>query len=74
MDGNGRKGRFLMNVMLSSGGYPWTVIPVERRNEYMQCLETGSVTGDILPFASFLADLVNANLEGSPATPIITIK
>ncbi len=35
MDGNGRMGRFLMNVMLAGGGYPWTVIPVERRSEYM---------------------------------------
>jgi hypothetical protein len=25
MDGNGRVGRFLMNVMLASGGYPWTI-------------------------------------------------
>lgn len=25
-DGNGRMARFLMNVMLASGGYPWTVI------------------------------------------------
>lgn len=38
MDGNGRMGRFLMNVMLSSGGYPWTVVPVERRKEYMDAL------------------------------------
>lgn len=29
MDGNGRMGRYLMNVMLASGGYPWTVIPVD---------------------------------------------
>ncbi|MGB5430334.1 Fic family protein, partial [Eudoraea sp.] len=36
MDGNGRMGRFLMNVMLASGGYPWTVIPVEGRDSYMQ--------------------------------------
>ncbi|MDN3586040.1 Fic family protein [Pedobacter aquatilis] len=33
MDGNGRMGRFLMNTMLASGGYPWTVIPVEKRKE-----------------------------------------
>jgi hypothetical protein len=33
LDGNGRMGRFLMNVMLASGGYPWTVIPLERRND-----------------------------------------
>jgi hypothetical protein len=24
MDGNGRMGRFLMNVLLAAGGYPWT--------------------------------------------------
>ena len=33
MDGNGRMGRFLMNTMLASGGYPWTVIPVEERSK-----------------------------------------
>jgi len=25
LDGNGRIGRFLMNLMLAAGGYPWTV-------------------------------------------------
>lgn len=35
MDGNGRTGRFLMNVMLAAGGYPWTVVPVEQRASYM---------------------------------------
>ncbi|MEI6175090.1 MAG: hypothetical protein WCR01_15195 [Bacteroidota bacterium] len=38
MDGNGRMARFLMNVMLASGGYPWTVIPVEMHNAYMYSL------------------------------------
>ncbi len=54
MDGNGRMGRFLMNVMLASGGYPWTVMPVERRTEYMQALEAASVGGQIGPFAEFV--------------------
>jgi Fic family protein len=31
MDGNGRMARFLMNAMLASGGYAWTVIRVEER-------------------------------------------
>jgi len=55
MDGNGRTGRFLMNVMLASGGYPWTVIKVENRKQYFQALESASVDHDIEPFAKFIA-------------------
>src|SRR5207247_992302 len=44
MDGNGRMGRFLMNIMLAAGNYPWVIIPVERRASYMQALEEASVT------------------------------
>jgi hypothetical protein len=59
MDGNGRIGRFLMNVMLAAGGYPWTVIPLEKREDYMSALECGSVEQDIEPFAIFLGHLVS---------------
>jgi hypothetical protein len=65
MDGNGRMGRFLMNAMLASGGYPWTVIPVEERDRYMQALESASVGRDIKPFAEFIAWLVKAGIEGN---------
>lgn len=58
MDGNGRIGRFLMNVMLASGGYRWLVIPVEQRRKYMAALEDASVRQNIKPFSKFLADLV----------------
>ncbi|WP_430612942.1 Fic family protein [Flavobacterium sp. JP2137] len=57
-DGNGRIGRFLMNAMMAAGGYPWTVIPLERRSEYMTALESASADGDIVPFATFLASLL----------------
>jgi hypothetical protein len=71
MDGNGRMGRFLMNVMLASGGYPWTVIPVETRDEYMNALESASVDNDIKPFANFLAFLVNKGLSGQPVASLL---
>ena len=70
MDGNGRMGRFLMNVMLASGGYPWTVIPVQERKTYMHALEKASVNQDIQPFAQFLAYLVSEGLKGTPVAKI----
>lgn len=54
-DGNGRIGRFLMNTLLASGGYPWTVIRMSRRDAYMLALEAASVKGQIKPLAEFIA-------------------
>src|SRR5271155_5282581 len=70
MDGNGRMGRFLMNVMLASGGYPWTVIPVEERDTYMKSLEKASVDQNIEDFVKFIAYLVDAGLKGKPVAKI----
>ena len=58
MDGNGRIARFLMNTQLISGGYDWTIIPVERRADYMAALEKASVQGDVADFTSFIASLI----------------
>jgi hypothetical protein len=58
-DGNGRMGRFLMNLMTASGGYRWTIIPVDRRRDYMAALESASVDQDIKPFTIFLAGLLD---------------
>lgn len=58
-DGNGRLGRFLMNVMLASGGYPWTVVRLDRRSDYMAALEQASVEKNIVPFTQLIAEFVN---------------
>ena len=54
-DGNGRIGRFILNALLASGGYPWTVIRVEHRKAYMDALEKASVRHDIGDFTRFVA-------------------
>lgn len=54
MDGNGRIGRFILNLMLVSSGYSWTVIRAENRPNYMQSLDAASSEGRIEPFAEFV--------------------
>jgi hypothetical protein len=56
MDGNGRMARFLMNAMFASGRYPWTIVRVTRRNEYMKSIEHAVVEQDIKPFAKIIRE------------------
>ena len=62
-DGNGRMARFLMNVMLASGGYPWIVIRVKGRDGYLAALESASIDQEIRPFAQFIARRVSHQLK-----------
>ena len=62
-DGNGRMARFLMNTMLASGGYPWTVIRVEDRDAYLAALDHASIDGNISAFAGFIADRVRWSMD-----------
>jgi fido (protein-threonine AMPylation protein) len=69
-DGNGRMARFLMNTMLASGGYPWTVIRVEDRDAYLAALDRASIDANIAPFTSFIAERVQWSMEqASVANP-----
>lgn len=56
MDGNGRIARFLMNLMMASGGYPWTIVRTTRRREYLDALEAASADQNIGPFANFIRE------------------
>jgi len=66
MDGNGRLARFIFNAMLVTGGYTWTIVPLEQRKSYMAALEQASSCGDIQPLARFFADLTREQ----SATPL----
>lgn len=53
-----------IKAIVRATGYPWTIIPVERRAQYMMALEAASGHQDILPFTDFLADLLRSELRG----------
>jgi fido (protein-threonine AMPylation protein) len=69
-DGNGRMARFLMNAMLASGGYPWTVIRVEDRDAYLAVLDRASIDVNMEPFAAFIAERVQLSMDQSNAKTI----
>jgi len=58
--------------MLASGGYPWAVMPVGDRANYMEALEKASVGEDIGPFTELLAGLVERGLAGEPLPAVPT--
>ncbi|AWI06778.1 Fic family protein [Clostridium drakei] len=63
IDGNGRCGRLLMNLILMRNGYPITVIRMEERNEYMSALEKASVENDLEDFINIITEAVNRSLD-----------
>lgn len=69
MDGNGRLGRFLMNAMLATGGYVWTVVPVEQRKPYMEALEKASTGHDIAGFSAFIGQLIREQTDAPLKRP-----
>jgi hypothetical protein len=49
-----------MNAMLASGGYPWTVIRIEQRADYMKALESASSQGEIKALAELIVNSMKA--------------
>jgi Fic family protein len=63
MDGNGRLARFLMNLMLVSAGYPWTILRVTERTEYIKSLDLVATDKDIKPFTGFILREMESSLN-----------
>lgn len=53
VDGNGRTGRLLMNLLLMQAGFPPAVIRNEVRREYIQSLEYAQKTDDMSRYYDF---------------------
>jgi hypothetical protein len=67
MDGNGRIARFILNLMLASGGWPWTVVTLDTHRRYMEALEDASVRKNVKPFTSLIAHLVAEQTRVPPS-------
>lgn len=55
VDGNGRAGRLLMNLLLMQEGFPVTVIKTAKRQEYYRALEKASIDKDYTEIIMLIA-------------------
>lgn len=63
IDGNGRTSRLLMNYQLMIQGFLPVSVDKENRLDYYNALEQYSVNGDLQPFADFVAELEEKQLD-----------
>ena len=63
IDGNGRTSRLLMNYQLMLQGFLPVSIDKEKRLDYYNALEQYAVNGDLKPFADFIAELEEKQLD-----------
>ena len=50
-----------MTLMMASGGYPWTIVRMTRRKQYLDALEVASADQNITPFAKFIREEMGAD-------------
>jgi len=58
VDGNGRVGRLLMNLILHKNKYPMINIPSKEKYKYYKTLKASQLKGDLRPLVKFLFDLL----------------
>ncbi len=59
----------IVNAMLASAGCVWTIVPLERRDDYMAALNAASSGRDIVPFARLMGELVRAQTRKPLSRP-----
>ena len=63
VDGNGRTGRLLMNLLLMQDGYPAAVINAEKKSNYYTALESASILKEYTPIITLIAKAVEQSLD-----------
>jgi Fic family protein len=63
VDGNGRTSRLLMNLELMKWGFPAAILPVSRRLEYYQALDTAHCESDYTPFIELISQIVERSFD-----------
>lgn len=63
IDGNGRVGRLLMNLILILNGYPMAIIKNEQRVEYLNAFRVAQATNDWNLLLSLIEDAVERSLD-----------
>ncbi len=63
VDGNGRLGRLLMNLILMRGGYPPALVRKEDREEYISSLERVQMAGVMDPYYRVICRAVERSLD-----------
>lgn len=63
VDGNGRTGRLVMNLVLLLNGYPLTVIRAEERQEYLESLHALQIRNDDTDYYRLVYKAVERSLD-----------
>jgi len=58
VDGNGRVGRLILNMILRKNNFPMINIPNKKKYIYYKSLESAQINGDLRPLVKFLFDLI----------------